>query len=52
MRASEFIDEDISRRDLLKGVAGAAALGATGLAKAGEYQPYDDLIKDKEKNEN
>ena len=48
MRASEFIDEDISRRDLLKGVAGAAALGATGLAKAGEYQPYDELIKDKE----
>ena len=48
MRASEFIDEDINRRDLLKGVAGAAALGATGLAKAGEYKPYDELIKDKE----
>jgi len=49
MRANEFIDEDISRRDLLKGVAGAAALGATGLSKAGQYQPYDELIKDKEK---
>jgi Zn-dependent protease with chaperone function len=48
MRASEFIDEDINRRDLLKGVAGAAALGAAGLAKAGEYKPYDELIKDKE----
>ena len=48
MRASEFITEDINRRDLLKGVAGAAALGATGLAKAGEYKPYDELIKDKE----
>ncbi len=48
MRASEFIDEDINRRDLIKGVAGAAALGATGLTKAGEYQPYDELIKDKE----
>ena len=48
MRATEFINEDISRRDLLKGVAGAAALGTTGLAKAGEYQPYDELIKDKE----
>ena len=49
MRANEFIDEDINRRDLLKGVAGAAALGATGLAKAGEYQPYNELVKDKEK---
>jgi hypothetical protein len=49
VRANEFIDEDINRRDLLKGVAGAAALGATGLAKAGEYQPYDELVKDKEK---
>ena len=48
MRASEFINEAISRRDLLKGVAGAAALGATGLTKAGEYKPYDELIKDKE----
>ncbi len=48
MRANEFIDEDINRRDLLKGVAGAAALGATGLSKAGQYQPYDELIKDKD----
>lgn len=45
MRASEFIDEDISRRDLLKGVAGAAALGATGLAKAGEYQDLETIKK-------
>ena len=48
MRANEFIDEDISRRDLLKGVAGAAALGATGLAKAGEYQDLETLKKDPE----
>ena len=48
MRASEFINEDISRRDLLKGVAGAAALGATGLAKAGEYQDLKTLKKDPE----
>ena len=46
MRASEFIDEDINRRDLLKGVAGAAALGATGLTKAGEYQDLETIKKE------
>ena len=46
MRAIEFITEAINRRDLLKGVAGAAALGATGLAKAGEYQDLETLKKD------
>lgn len=47
-RTNNKVFEAINRRDLLKGVAGAAALGATGLAKAGEYKPYDELIKDKE----
>ena len=46
MRAKEFINEDIKRRDLLKGVASAATLGATGLAKAGEYQDLETLKKD------
>jgi hypothetical protein len=45
VRANEFIDEAINRRDLLKGVAGAAALGATGLAKAGEYQDLETIKK-------
>jgi len=46
VRANEFIDEDINRRDLLKGVAGAAVLGATGLAKAGEYQDLETIKKE------
>jgi GNAT superfamily N-acetyltransferase len=41
------VSEDISRRDMLKGMAGVAALGATG-AKAGQFIDYDKLIKDPE----
>lgn len=47
MRFYEF-NEEIDRRGFLKGLTGAAALGATGLSKAGDYIKYDDLIKDPE----
>jgi hypothetical protein len=41
------VSEDITRRDMLKGLAGAAAVGATG-AQAGQFIDYDKLIKDPE----
>ena len=44
-RTNNKVSEAINRRDLLKGVAGAAALGATGLAKAGEYQDLETIKK-------
>jgi len=44
-RTNNKVSEAINRRDLLKGVAGAAALGATSLAKAGEYQDLETIKK-------
>ena len=41
------VDEALTRRDMLKGLAGAAAVGATG-AQAGQFIDYDKLIKDPE----
>jgi len=42
MRAAEFVNEDLTRRDLLKG-AGAAAMGATGAAQAGQFMGMADF---------
>lgn len=53
MRFYEFTTEEVDRRGFLKGLAGAAALATVpGLAKAGEYVSYDNLIKDKDQLEN
>ena len=46
VKTNNELAEAISRRDLLKGAAGAAALGATGLAKAGEYQDLETIKKE------
>jgi predicted Zn-dependent protease len=51
MRARDFVTE-IGRRDILKGLAGAAGAAALGSvtsgAQAGEFVNYDKLIKDPE----
>ena len=53
-RLQPAVAEDLTRRSVLKGLAGAAgaaALGAATSAKAGEYQDYATLTKDKQKLE-
>jgi hypothetical protein len=45
--SKQGVAEDLTRRDMLKGLAGAAAVGATG-AQAGQFIDYDKLIKDPE----
>ena len=47
IRPRQGVAEALTRRDMLKGLAGAAAVGATG-AQAGQFIDYDKLIKDPE----
>lgn len=42
MRATEFVNEDLTRRDLLKGAGALAATAAVSPAIAGEYQSWND----------
>ena len=46
-QGQQGVAEALTRRDMLKGLAGAAAVGATG-AQAGQFIDYDKLIKDPE----
>lgn len=46
MRANEFVNEDLTRRDLLKGAGALAATAAVSPALAGQYQSWNDWSSD------